>query len=126
MKQVWHSILMITLKNCGIRSAKHFEFGRNLYQLYSQRVLCSRLCQEDPENRSKESRKKQGFNMLSEQTPSAISSKYQVFRDEDAAIILDVEEERLKHLQTLELPQEQDKEDEFSYLNLERKCSFSM
>jgi hypothetical protein len=116
---------MITLTNCGLRSAKRFEFGRNLYQLYSRRVLFSRFYQDDPENRSKENGKKQGFNM-SEQIPSAISSKYQVFRDEDAAVILDVEEERLKHQQTLELPQEQDKEDEFSDLNLERKCSFSM
>lgn len=112
---------MITLKNCGIRSAKRFEFGRNLYQLYSQRVLFSKLYQDDLKNRSKESGKKQGFNMLSEQIPSAISSKYQVFRDEDAAVILDVEEEKLKHVQTLELPEEQDKEDEFSDLNLERK-----
>lgn len=116
---------MIALRNCGIRSAKCFEFGRNLYQLYSQRVLFSRLYQDGPENRGKENGKKQGFSM-SEQIPSAISSKYQVFRDEDSAVILDVEEERLKHLQTLELSQEEDKEDEFSDLNLDRKCSFSM
>ncbi|PNF32411.1 hypothetical protein B7P43_G04874 [Cryptotermes secundus] len=110
---------MITLRNCGIRSAKSFESGRNLYQVYSQRVLFSRLYQVDSEKGNKENGKKHGFS-ISEQIPSAISSKYQVFRDEDATVILDVEEERLKHLQTLELPQEQDKEDEFSDLNLER------
>jgi hypothetical protein len=114
---------MIKLRNCGLRSVKHFEFGRNLDRLYLQRVLISRVYQDDSKNRSKENGKKQCINM-SEQIPSAISSKYQVFRDEDASVILDVEEERLQHLQTLELPQEQDKGDEFSDLNFERKCPF--
>jgi hypothetical protein len=63
---------------------------------------------------------------MSEQIPSAISSKYQLFRDEDAAVILDVEEERLKHQETLELPQEQDKEYGFSDLKLERECFYSI
>jgi hypothetical protein len=116
---------MIKLRNCILRSVQHFEFGRKLDQLYSQRVLISRLYQDDSKNRSKENGKTQPINMT-EQIPSAISSKYQVFRDEDALVILDVEEERLQHLQTLELPQVQDQEDEFSDLNLERKCSFSL
>jgi hypothetical protein len=116
---------MIKLRNCAIRGVQHFEFGRNLDQFYSQRVLTSRLYQDDQKNKSKENGKEQRCNMF-EQIPSAISSKYQVFRDEDASVILDVEEERLQHMQTLELPQEQEKEDEFSDLNLDRKCLFSV
>jgi hypothetical protein len=83
----------------------------------------SGLYRDDTKNVQKEN-EKQGVSRFSEQIPSAISSKYQIFRDEDATVILDVEEEKSKHLQSLKFPQEQDKEDEFSGLNLESKHLF--
>ena len=52
---------------------------------------------------------------------TAMSPKYEVFRDEDAPVILDVEEERIKYLDSL---QEKKKEDEFSGLNLKSECPF--
>jgi hypothetical protein len=109
---------MFTLKNYGIKIVQRLQFGRHVYQVYLPRLQHSKLYEVDSKNFEKE--EKQGFSNLSEQIPSAISSKYNIFRDEDASVILDVEEERLKHL---EFPQEQDK-DEFSGLNLGSRCSF--
>jgi hypothetical protein len=103
---------MIALRNCGIKNVGRLKFGRHLYQQHSPRVLLERFYQDDGKERRAGTDK--------QQIPSAISGKYQVFRDEDATVILDVEEERLKHLETLDLPQKQ-YEDEFSGLNLESK-----
>lgn len=83
-----------------------------MYEQHSSRVLFERFYQDDGKERRTGTEK--------EHIPSAISGKYQVFRDEDAAVILDVEEERLKHLETLDLTHKQ-YEDEFSGLNLESK-----
>lgn len=47
----------------------------------------------------------------------ALAPKYEIFKDEDASVILDVDEERLKYLKTL---QEKKKEDEFCGLNMKR------
>jgi hypothetical protein len=104
---------MIALRNCGIKNFGRLKFGRHLYQQDSPRVLLERFYQDNGKERRTGTEKRQ--------IPSAISGKYQVFRDEDAAVILDVEEERLKHLETLDLPHKQN-EDEFSGLNLESKC----
>jgi len=102
---------MIALRNCGIKNVGRLKFGRHVYQQHSPRVL-ERFYQDDGKERRTGTEK--------QQIPSAISGKYQVFRDEDAAVILDVEEERLKHLETRDLPHKQ-YEDEFSGLNLESK-----
>jgi hypothetical protein len=111
---------MNTLRNYGIKNVQCLQFGRNSYQVFSPRMQLSRLYQGGSKNIKTEKEESQGFSNLSEQIPSAISSKYNIFRDEDAAVILDVEEERLKHRK---FPQEQDK-DEFSGLNLGSRCSF--
>ena len=103
---------MIALRNCGIRNFGRLKFGRHLYLQHSPRVLLERFYQDDGKERRTDTEKYQ--------IPSAISGKYQVFRDEDASVILDVEEERLKHLETLDLPHKQ-YEDEFSGLNLQSK-----
>lgn len=109
---------MITLRNCGIRNVIRLKWGRHLYQQYSPRVLLERCYQDE----AKETPKGTG----KQEIPSAISLKYQVFRDDDATVILDVEEERLKQLKTLDLPHRQFKDDEFSGLNLERECYCSV
>ena len=102
---------MITLRNCGIKNVRRLKFGRHMYyQQHSPRVLHERFYQDDAKERCTGTEK--------QQIPSAISSKYQIFRDEDAKVILDVEEERLKYLETLHIPHKQ-YEDEFSGLNLE-------
>jgi hypothetical protein len=107
---------MITLRNCGIKNVARLKFGRHLYQQYSPRVLLERFYEDEAKETPK--------GIEQQQIPSAISLKYQVFRDEDAAVILDVEEERLKHLEILDVPHQQYKDDEFSGLNLERECYF--
>jgi len=101
---------MIALRNCGIKNVGRLKFGRHLYQKHSPSVLLERFYQDDGKERRTGTEK--------QQIPSAISSKYKVFRDEDATVVLDVEEERLKHLETLDLPPKP-YEDEFSGLNLE-------
>jgi hypothetical protein len=101
---------MITLRNCGIKNVGRLKFGRQGYQQHSPRVLLEKFYQDDAKGRR--------TGTETQQIPSAISGKYQIFRDQDAAVILDVEEERMKHLQTLDLPHKQ-YEDEFSGLNLE-------
>jgi hypothetical protein len=107
---------MNTLRNYGLKNVARLKFGRRLYLQFSPRLLHERLYQDDSKDRRK--------GTETQEIPSAISLKYQVFRDEDAAVILDVEEERLKHLETLEGPHEQFKGDEFSGLNLESECYF--
>nr|CAD7445670.1 unnamed protein product [Timema bartmani] len=52
--------------------------------------------------------------------PGDVLSKYQVFRDEDSPIILDVEEERRKRLEQTESTLQEAVQDEFSGLNLQR------
>lgn len=101
---------MITLRNCGVKNIGRLKCSRHLYQQLSRSVLHKRFYQDDTKERRTGTEK--------QQIPSAISSKYQIFKDEDAAVILDVEEERLKHLETLHIPHKQ-YEDEFSGLNLE-------
>jgi hypothetical protein len=101
---------MITLRNCGIKNVGRLKLGRHVYQQHLPRVLVEKFYQDDA--------KKRRTGIEKHQLPSAISGKYQIFKDEDAPVILDVEEERLKHLQTLDLPHKQ-YEDEFSGLNLE-------
>jgi hypothetical protein len=103
---------MIALRNCGIKNVGRLKFGRHLYQQHSPRLLVERFYQDDWKERRTGTEK--------QQISSAISGKYQVFRDEDATVILDVEEERLKHLETLDIRHKQ-YEDEFSGLNLESK-----
>lgn len=103
---------MIALRNCGIKNVGRLKFGKHLYPRQSPRMLLERFYQDDGKERRTATDK--------QQIPSAISDKYQVFRDEDAAVILDVEEERLKHLETVDLSRKQ-YEDEFSGLNLESK-----
>lgn len=49
-----------------------------------------------------------------------MASKYEIFEDKDAEIVLDIYEERLKYSQLLETEQ-QDELDRFAGLNLERK-----
>ncbi|PSN37790.1 hypothetical protein C0J52_13364 [Blattella germanica] len=51
---------------------------------------------------------------------STIASKYKVFRDADAPVILDVDEERMKYRETVKNKKEDQREEEFSGLNLER------
>jgi hypothetical protein len=103
---------MIALRNCGIKNVGRLKFGRHVFQQHSPRVLLERFYEDDGKGRRTGTER--------QQIPSTISGKYQVFRDEDAAVILDVEEERLKHLETLDLPHKQ-YDDEFSGLNLESK-----
>jgi hypothetical protein len=109
---------MNTLRNYGIKNVQCLQFGRHLCRVSSPRLQPSKLCESGSENVKTE--KVEVVGNLSKQVPSAISSRYNIFRDEDAAVILDVEEERLKHR---EFPQEQDN-DEFSGLNLSSRCSF--
>lgn len=54
--------------------------------------------------------------------PTAVASKFQIFKDEDSTIILDIAEERLK-MQQQELIIEQ-KDDIYDGLNLESLYSF--
>lgn len=52
--------------------------------------------------------------------PSALTGKYKVFRDEDATVIFDVNEEK-KRIELNELNIEEDEVDPYEGMNLERK-----
>lgn len=57
--------------------------------------------------------------------PTAVASRYQVFKDDDASVILDVDEERQRLSAEGELDEmvEQTLSDIYAGLNMERKCS---
>ncbi|XP_021917575.1 uncharacterized protein LOC110828823 isoform X2 [Zootermopsis nevadensis] len=104
------------LRKCGLKNALCLQFDRHLYNVFSPRIQLSRLYRSGSKNSEIGKEENEGSSNFSEKTPSTMSSKYNIFRDEDAEVILDVEEERLKQR---ELPQEQSKDDFFG-LNLNR------
>lgn len=57
-------------------------------------------------------------------TPTAVAAKYQVFRDDDAPIILDIDEERQRHSNQIEI--EETLPDIYADLNLERNSEYSL
>jgi len=80
------------------------------YQCITSRPFCS------DKNIKSSSVRDDGKNNL---TLGAVGSKYQVFRDEDSEIIMDVNEERLKYATSLQT-EELEEKDPFEGLNLER------
>lgn len=88
---------------------RHYRNGLN----YFLRSLCDHL---DEKQASKKNKVEDTNDIL-----GSISSKYQVFRNEDSSTILDVNEERFKYAQFLETEEEFDI---YSGINLNRKYFF--
>jgi len=88
------------------------------------RTLQTCVCRCQCTSRRKYSEKKvapdPGIASKSNLALGNIGSKYQVFRDEDAEIIMDVNEERLKYASGLQQSEELTAEDSFHGLNLQR------
>lgn len=58
--------------------------------------------------------------------PAAVASKYQVFKDEDATLILDVDEERQRHNEDVDDEEQEMAKDIYSGLNMEREWMVSV
>lgn len=71
--------------------------------------------QKDPVDKLKKSPKAN--------TPASANVKFQIFRDEDAEIIFDVEEERTRIMADSQI--ERQHKDPYDGLNLQRKCIIS-
>lgn len=85
--------------------------GTHRVNLKNNEAGSVRRFSQDDSTKSPDSKTKQNI--------TAVTSKFEVFRDEDATIILDVEEEREKLNSVIET--EESIVDAFAGLNLERK-----
>ncbi|XP_069698294.1 mitochondrial assembly of ribosomal large subunit protein 1 [Periplaneta americana] len=108
---------MNTLRSCMIRNFEQIKLFNNVLKLHSSRIV-RRLSEDD--NSERRTDETQDRDTLPKKIQSAFSSKYEVFRDSQATVILDVEEERLKYLESITSHREQEKDDEFAGLNLQR------
>ena len=92
---------------------------RNINRICGQRLFHDEFTKPELDNKEKDQQE-------AAKAHGVLSSKYQVFKDSDATVILDVEEERTKFIGAEEIEEEDDPfagiSKECEYLDLLKKC----